>query len=515
MMSRAQSAMGFSLRKKLSLCRAQSAMEFAGSAPRRHRGQSAMEFLLTYGWAIIIMVVVIGTLFYLGVLNPYATAPNKLGMPAGFVAHDFRLEEGGAFVLDLGQGTSKPIIVTGVYCTQESTVPSNPNNVPNVRIEPSEHKLIAHGNVICRNTEGNPYTGPHYDGQVYVWYEEPETGMSHMVQGELAYTPETEVGDVPTIPPATNTPVPTVTPTSVPTNTPTSVPTVTPTPVPTNTPTPGPTPTNTPPPADVCTGCETCPDGTCEYCNVECVVADCGEEGCGCSDSGDECGTGNCVCTGEDATSGSCIGYRTLPYGSACDCYEVCSAYDNSWCITGTCGCQYCRLHDDCGPHGAYSGGYCIRATHDDMECGTSCDDYFCGDGYCNEQESTTSCSADCPSSNSDQLDCPGGADSCTEFIHTVSATGITVNNVYFDVAIEDGPRTSCYGLGVRVNCSSTGTNPEDFTLGCSAQWRSTDGAHYNESFSCGYSGVKYIKVMKHEGHSSACDFSYSGIRWN
>ncbi|MGC8538978.1 MAG: hypothetical protein ACP5MK_03880, partial [Candidatus Micrarchaeia archaeon] len=37
--------------------------------------QSAMEYLMTYGWAILIIAVVLSALFYLGVFNPMSFAP--------------------------------------------------------------------------------------------------------------------------------------------------------------------------------------------------------------------------------------------------------------------------------------------------------------------------------------------------------------------------------------------------------------------------------------------------------
>lgn len=41
------------------------------------KSQAAMEFLLTYGWAILIVLVVIGALSYFGVLNPARLLPDK------------------------------------------------------------------------------------------------------------------------------------------------------------------------------------------------------------------------------------------------------------------------------------------------------------------------------------------------------------------------------------------------------------------------------------------------------
>ena len=46
------------------------------------RGQSAMEFLTTYGWALLIAIIVIGALVYFGVLNPQSLVPNRCDFPA-------------------------------------------------------------------------------------------------------------------------------------------------------------------------------------------------------------------------------------------------------------------------------------------------------------------------------------------------------------------------------------------------------------------------------------------------
>ncbi|PIN86402.1 hypothetical protein COV19_04950 [Candidatus Woesearchaeota archaeon CG10_big_fil_rev_8_21_14_0_10_44_13] len=45
--------------------------------PKPKRSQAAMEFLLTYGWAILVVLVVIGALAYFGVLNPAKLLPDK------------------------------------------------------------------------------------------------------------------------------------------------------------------------------------------------------------------------------------------------------------------------------------------------------------------------------------------------------------------------------------------------------------------------------------------------------
>jgi len=41
------------------------------------KGQAALEFLSTYGWAFLVVLVMIGALAYFGVLNPSSYAPDK------------------------------------------------------------------------------------------------------------------------------------------------------------------------------------------------------------------------------------------------------------------------------------------------------------------------------------------------------------------------------------------------------------------------------------------------------
>lgn len=46
------------------------------------RGQAAMEFLMTYGWAIVVVLAAIGALAYFGVLSPQKLLPARTVFPA-------------------------------------------------------------------------------------------------------------------------------------------------------------------------------------------------------------------------------------------------------------------------------------------------------------------------------------------------------------------------------------------------------------------------------------------------
>ena len=55
------------------------------------KGQAALEFLTTYGWAFIVILIMIGALAYFGVLNPGKALPSKCLVEAGFACKDFRI----------------------------------------------------------------------------------------------------------------------------------------------------------------------------------------------------------------------------------------------------------------------------------------------------------------------------------------------------------------------------------------------------------------------------------------
>ena len=47
------------------------------------KGQAAMEFLMTYGWAILVVLIAIGALSYFGVLSPEKFLPEKCVISSG------------------------------------------------------------------------------------------------------------------------------------------------------------------------------------------------------------------------------------------------------------------------------------------------------------------------------------------------------------------------------------------------------------------------------------------------
>jgi hypothetical protein len=100
------------------------------------RAQAALEFLMTYGWAILVVLAAIGALAYFGVLNPSNFLPNKCVASPGIscvdkpqVAAGFMIQ---AVTINTGTGITINALPTTVgtsstqatYCTK-GTAPAS------------------------------------------------------------------------------------------------------------------------------------------------------------------------------------------------------------------------------------------------------------------------------------------------------------------------------------------------------------------------------------------------------
>ena len=70
-----------------------------------HSAQVALEFVMTYGWAIAVALIAIGVLAYFGILDPDNFMPRRCVFESGIGCMDFRVDEGSVtFVIRNGKG---------------------------------------------------------------------------------------------------------------------------------------------------------------------------------------------------------------------------------------------------------------------------------------------------------------------------------------------------------------------------------------------------------------------------
>ena len=93
------------------------------------KGQAALEFMMTYGWAILVVLAAIGALSYFGILNPSKFTPDTCLASSGFACPGkpildadsvtFSIVNGLGYNIDLNTNftTKASISATGPFAT--------------------------------------------------------------------------------------------------------------------------------------------------------------------------------------------------------------------------------------------------------------------------------------------------------------------------------------------------------------------------------------------------------------
>src|SRR3989338_2260086 len=73
------------------------------------KAQSGLEFMMTYGWAILVVLIAIGALSYFFVFNPNNAAPDTCLMPVGFICRDSSISATNGVLLVVENGLKKSL----------------------------------------------------------------------------------------------------------------------------------------------------------------------------------------------------------------------------------------------------------------------------------------------------------------------------------------------------------------------------------------------------------------------
>ncbi len=141
------------------------------------KGQAAMEFLMTYGWAILVVLLAIAALAYFGVLNPGRYLPASCNLPSGLACVDHKVVGGAdsevVLVIRNGMGENlDPFNVSVEGCT------SADGPVEAIEgLSDGEEEIIT---ISC--TED--LSGTKFSGDITVQYTK-ESGIDHTVTGSI------------------------------------------------------------------------------------------------------------------------------------------------------------------------------------------------------------------------------------------------------------------------------------------------------------------------------------------
>ena len=146
----------------------------------KKKSQAAMEFLMTYGWAILVVLVVIGALAYFGVLDPSKFLPTKCTLTAGYTCDQYlgtdgvfqiRLTNGAGRQIELQNFTLEPDAYTGV-CYNDSTKLLKVGETYNLNID-------------CGGVLGSLDIGQRIKGDVVFMFEDKQSGFTRTARGTV------------------------------------------------------------------------------------------------------------------------------------------------------------------------------------------------------------------------------------------------------------------------------------------------------------------------------------------
>ncbi len=156
------------------------------------KSQAAIEFLATYGWAFLIILVVIGALSYFGVLSPSKLLPDRCNFGAEFGCVDYGIGSNG-ILLKLRNGLGTSIYVDSVAASTEKSQLSCSSGISGILWGKGEVKTIP---FLCSFANSDIIQGDKGKINLKITYHYAKSGASFgkEVQGEIYTTVKSSNG---------------------------------------------------------------------------------------------------------------------------------------------------------------------------------------------------------------------------------------------------------------------------------------------------------------------------------
>ncbi|MFP3279225.1 MAG: hypothetical protein RXP92_02875 [Candidatus Micrarchaeota archaeon] len=150
------------------------------------KAQSAMEYLMTYGWAILIIGIALAAMFQMGLFNPSKYVMNTCTLPSGLTCGSFFLYSNGTLSVSIGNSLQDPINVTAIGCSPNKTI----TNMQTPYNPPSNQIYIPIGgsytfSVNCNGASGLA-PGQLYTGYLVINYTDDVTLFPQTIFGRIA-----------------------------------------------------------------------------------------------------------------------------------------------------------------------------------------------------------------------------------------------------------------------------------------------------------------------------------------
>ena len=124
------------------------------------KSQSAMEYLMTYGWAILIIAIVMIALFQLGVLGNNSANTGECIASSGYLCANPVLNSNGQLQVTFGQLSGSSMVITGINCSQANAAPNVWTAVsPSANVITGGETSIVLSCPVVSNTIGTSFSG--------------------------------------------------------------------------------------------------------------------------------------------------------------------------------------------------------------------------------------------------------------------------------------------------------------------------------------------------------------------
>ena len=153
----------------------------------KKKGQVALEFLMTYGWAFLIILVVIGAFVYFDVLNPQRSIGGRCTFSPGLNCNAYQITSD-AVVFEVRNELGRTIDeIVSVEIKETSPVPTDSYDINCATIDPSE--TIASNmmfTVTCDGTDVDLEVGDRFQGDIRVKYKVRGSELEQTITGGIS-----------------------------------------------------------------------------------------------------------------------------------------------------------------------------------------------------------------------------------------------------------------------------------------------------------------------------------------
>ena len=157
------------------------------------KGQAAMEFLMTYGWAILVVLIAIGALAYFGVLNPSRFLPSSCTLIPGLACTEFKVDDSAGQVqlfIRNGIGNSVTFSALGIDMNSNGVTTDAGDCLDIGPVAIADGALSAQIDIVCPAAAiGN--VGDRFRGDIMGTYIVGGSTLTHTMSGNIVTEVET------------------------------------------------------------------------------------------------------------------------------------------------------------------------------------------------------------------------------------------------------------------------------------------------------------------------------------